>query len=193
MISPPAEQTAAEGPGKPGRLDRLADTVFRGRVLLSSYAALDLILVARLHHWSPWRWAFLGLALTGILDALRLTILASRTGAVRRTFTAVSDSGGEIAGYLATYLLPLLAAPDPSTGDIAGYAIYAVLIAVVTLRSDLAHVNPTLYLLGWKIVTVTTRAGNQKYLVCRRTPRPGEPVRVTDMNGLLHSAGHDGA
>jgi len=193
MIRGRTEQPAAEGPGAPGRLDALQDLVFRGRVLLSSYAALDLILVVRIHHWNTWRWAFLALGILGILDALRLSVLAGRSGAARRTFTMVSDSGGEIAGYLATYLLPLLAAPNPGSGDIIGYAIYTALIATVTLRSDLAHVNPTLYLLGWKIVTVTTQAGRRKYLVCRTAPQPGEPVPITDMNGLLHRPAHDRA
>ena len=87
--------------------------------------------------------------------ALRLTVLARTTSPVPRTFAEVRDAGSEIAAYLATYLLPLLAAPNPETGEIVGYAIYALLIVVITLRSDLAHVNPTLYVLGWKnIVTV---------------------------------------
>ena len=176
----------AGGPGPRGRLDALADTFFRARVLLSSYAALDFILVARLHHWGALRWTFAVLGTAGVLDALRITLLAGSTGAVPRRFTAVRDSGQEIAGYLATYLLPLLAAPGPGSGEIAGYTIYGALIVIVTLRSDLAHVNPTLYALGWKIVSVSTLAGRERYLVCRSAPAVGELVSVTDMNGLLH-------
>lgn len=182
-------QDRPEGPGARGWLDDLQETFFRARVLLSSYAALNFILVARLHYWGALRWCCLGLGVLGLADAFRLTLLAKTRGGEERAFVEVRDAGSEIAGYLATYLLPLLAAPNPGTGEIVGYAIYGVLIVVITLRSDLAHVNPTLYALGWKIVSVRTSTGREKFLVCRTAPRPGNPIYVRDMNGLLHE-GH---
>lgn len=92
-----------------------------------------------------------------------------------------------VAGYLATYLLPLLAGPAPDTGDLLGYLVYGIVVAVVTLRSDLAHINPTLYLLGWKVVTVIQHNGDERYLICRRAPRVGQPARVTQLYGVLHA------
>ena len=177
---------SAVGPGQRQRWDDAQEAIFRARVLLSSYAPLNFIMVARLHHWDVLRWTFLAVGLWGVGDALRVTVLASKTQAVKRAFIEVRDSGSEIAAYLATYLLPLLAAPTPSAGDVIGYAIYGLMIAVITLRSDLAHVNPTLYALGWKVVSVTASNGDQRYLVCRSTPGVGEEVMVTEMNGLLH-------
>jgi hypothetical protein len=188
MQTPNSTQDRPEGPGARSRLDNLQEAVFRARVLLSSYAALNFILVARLSHWGALRWCCLGLGVLGVGDALRLTLLAKTTGGDEKVFVEVRDSGSQIAGYLATYLLPLLAAPNPGTGEIVGYAIYGVLIVVITLRSDLAHVNPTLYVLGWKIVSVQTSTGREKFLVCRTAPRPEHPVYVTDMNGLLHES-----
>lgn len=186
MPTPGSTQDRPEGPGARSWLDDLQEAFFRARVLLSSYAALNFILVARLNHWGVLRWLCLGLGVLGVVDAFRLTLLAKTRGGDEKVFVEVRDSGSEIAGYLATYLLPLLAAPNPGTGEIVGYAIYGVLIVVVTLRSDLAHVNPTLYALGWKIVSVRTGTGREKYLVCRTAPRAGHPIYVTDMNGLLH-------
>jgi hypothetical protein len=181
-------QDRPEGPGTRSRWDDLQEAFFRARVLLSSYAALNFILVARLSHWGALRWCCLGLGVLGVVDAIRLTLLAKTRGGDEKVFVEVRDSGSEIAGYLATYLLPLLAAPNPGTGEIIGYAIYGALIIVITMRSDLAHVNPTLYALGWKIVSVRTSSGRERFLVCRTAPRPGHPVYVTDMNGLLHEA-----
>jgi hypothetical protein len=167
------------------RLARVGRTLLRARILLSSYVALDLILFFRVDvSWL--KLSFLGLALLGLGDALRLTLLASRKQSVPRIFAEVRDSGSEIAGYLATYLLPLLAAPNPDAGDIVGYLIYAVVIAIVTLRSDLAHINPTLYLLGWKVVTVVQENGDERYLICRHAPKGGQQVRVTQLYGILH-------
>ncbi len=181
-------QDRPEGPGARSWLDGLQEGFFRARVLLSSYAALNFILVARLGHWGALRWLCLGLGVLGVVDAFRLTLLANTRGGDEKVFIEVRDSGPEIAGYLATYLLPLLAAPNPGTGEIVGYAIYGALIIVITLRSDLAHVNPTLYALGWKIVSVRMSNGREKFLVCRTAPRPGHPIYVTDMNGLLHES-----
>jgi hypothetical protein len=186
MKTSDSPQHRPEGPGARSRLDDLQEAFFHARVLLSSYAALNFILVARLSHWGALRWCCLGLGVLGVGDAFRLTLLAKTRGGDDKVFVEVRDSGSEIAGYLATYLLPLLAAPNPGTGEIIGYAIYGVLIVVITLRSDLAHVNPTLYALGWKIVSVRTNTGREQFLVCRTAPRPGHPVYVTDMNGLLH-------
>jgi hypothetical protein len=175
------------GPGPRPRSDSFGQTLLRARVLLSSYAPLSFILAARIDSL-PLRIACLSAGLVGVGDALRLTLLASEKQAVPRRVEEVRDSGSQVAGYLATYLLPLLAAPDPRTGDLIGYGIYAVLIAVITLRSDLAHINPTLYLLGWKVVTVTLGDGRDRYLICMTTPRSGTLVHMTELYGVLHAA-----
>jgi hypothetical protein len=99
---------------------QLGPQLVRARVLLSSYAALNLILFARLNPPAP-KLVCLGLALIGFGDGLRLSWLARDTRAVPRIVGEVSDAGPEVAGYLATYLLPLLAAPSPSPGDLVGY------------------------------------------------------------------------
>jgi hypothetical protein len=161
-------------------------------VLLSSYAALFFILAARIEHL-PLELIFVALGTIGVGDALRLTLLASDRAAVPRAFSGVRDSGAQVAAYLATYLLPLLAAPDPGPGDLVGYGIYALVIVVVTLRSDLAHINPTLYVLGWKVVTVVLANGRERYLICKRAPVAGRQVRVTELYGVLHAASDRGS
>lgn len=173
------------GPGEVRLRARTASTVLRARVLLSSYAALFLILFFRLD--PPWaRFVCLGLFLIGLGDGIRLTWLAPR-GFARPTVSYVRDAGGEIAGYLATYLLPLLAAPDPTGGDLAAYGVYFALVGVVSLRSDLAHVNPTIYVLGWRVVTIRIEADDrERYLICRRAPSVGQCVQVSQLVGVLH-------
>lgn len=154
--------------------------------MLSSYAALNLILAARLEPTVP-KYVCLALAVLGVVDGLRLSWLASRKHAVPRRVLESRDAGAEVAAYLATYLLPLLAAPKPSSGDLVGYAIYGVVVIVVSVRSNMAHVNPTLYLLGWRVTSVTLDGGNAEYLVSRKPPRPGDEVRVTRLYGVLHA------
>jgi hypothetical protein len=176
------------GPGTPGRRAGVAAAVVRARVLFSSYAPFFGILALRLDPPAA-RIACLGLVIVGIGDAIRLTWLAPK-GFSRPTVQAVRDAGGEVAAYLATYLLPLLAAPNPDGWDLGAYAVYFGLVIVITLRSNLAHVNPMLYLLGWRVVTVTLEGDedHERYLVCRRAPIPGERVQVAEMVGVLHAS-----
>jgi hypothetical protein len=152
---------------------------------LSSYAPLNAILYARID--GSVRFAFAALAVVGLLDASRLTWLTGRLASVPRRFTEVRDAGGEVAGYLATYLLPFLAAPHASTGDLFGYGIYAVVVIVITIRSNLGAVNPTIYLLGWRVVTVTLEDGRERYLICRRVPAADTSLNVSELYGVLRA------
>jgi hypothetical protein len=179
-------QTSARRALSRARVHSVGSGLVKARVLVSSYAALNLILFARLEPTVP-RLICLGFAIVGIVDGLRLSWLARGTAAVPRRVSEVRDVGPEVAAYLATYLLPLLAAPSPTTGDLVGYAIYGVVVVVVSLRSDMAHVNPTLYLLGWRVTSVTFEEGDRHYLVSRHTPGPGEEIRITRLYGVLHS------
>jgi hypothetical protein len=162
-----------------------ANAIVRARVLVSSYAALNLILFARLEPAVP-KFICLGLAVVGVADGLRLSWLARSKQAVPRTVEEASDVGPEVAAYLATYLLPLLAAPSPTSGDLVGYAIYGVVVVVVSLRSNMAHVNPTLYLLGWRVTGVTLEGGDHQYLISRHAPVSGDQIRVSRLYGVLH-------
>lgn len=185
-LSPAESVETGAGPGRPGLSASVGRTLLRARLLLSSYAPLNLILAARID-LPPVQMLFVGLALVGLGDAIRLTLLVKEKTAVPRAIQDVRDSGAQVAGYLATYLLPLLAAPEPDLGDLIGYGIYGLVLVVITLRSDLAHINPTLYLLGWKVVTVTAHDETERYLVCRKTPRSTK-IHVVVLYGVWHEA-----
>jgi hypothetical protein len=38
----------------------------------------------------------------------------------------VEDRGAEVAGYLASYILPFVVVPEPGWSDLVGYAIFLV-------------------------------------------------------------------
>ena len=97
---------------------------------------------------------------------------------------SVQDASGEVAGYLATYLVPFVTVPSPSAADLAGYCILAVVVLAIFLRSELARINPTLYLLGWRVASITTGETGY-YVVCRRVPRPATGISAVRVGGLL--------
>lgn len=65
----------------------------------------------------------------------------------------------DVTAYVATYLLPILAAkPDHTTGYVA-YGLVAALVLIVAYRADLGAVNPLAYLLSFRAYRVTSREG----------------------------------
>ncbi len=162
----------------------MGGALLRIRVLLSSYAFVTTILALRLDALAP-RLLCAALAVWGFLDAWQLTRTTARKGLRPLVVKDVRDAGREVTAYLTTYVFVLLAEPDPEGWDLAAYAVFAVVLVVVTLRSDLAHVNPTLYLLGRRIVTITDEEGRERYLVCREPPVVGQRLLVAESLGVL--------
>lgn len=97
-------------------------------------------------------WGFLFLA--GLVILL-VIYNARRAGAVDWIVKDSRDQGGAVAGYLATYLLPLL---DPTGSGWrlgAAYSIYLLTVYVIFVRSEgLVLINPTLYLIGYRVFDV---------------------------------------
>ncbi len=185
MVSAVSDAPAsATGPGPRRRRDGVGQALLRARVLLSSYAFVAVILALRFD--ALWlRVLCAAVAVWGVLDAWRLTRTTARKGLRPLVVKDVRDAGREVTAYLTTYVFVLLASPDPSAGDLAAYAVFAVVLVAVSLRSHLAHVNPTLYLLGRRVVTVTDDDDRERYLVCRRPPVVGQRVLVAEALGVL--------
>lgn len=173
-----------DSPAGPARGRQPAGVTFlRLRLFVISYAPLLLIFAVRFNG-TALRSACAAVALLGFLDGWRVTRAVQGKAAMELTPVAVRDSGGEVAGYLATYLLPFVAVASPTARDLVGYGLYFVVVAAIFLRSELAHVNPTLYLLGWRVVTLVLSDRREVYLVCRRARAGNEPVRAVRLAGL---------
>jgi hypothetical protein len=172
----------------------------RVRLFLVSYAPLWMMLALRaLPDGVTLRWtgrpatgtiAFGALALWSFADGWRLVRGSQRRGAITMRFAEVRDEGGAAGGYLATYLLPLLAVTPQGPGDWAAYALYGAVAAVVFVRTDLALVNPTLYLFGWRVVSAVPEAHAAPrpaavIVVCRDPSNLREPVDVVRLAGCL--------
>lgn len=154
----------------------------RARLFVGSYVALFLLLAIRFH--TTWLViACSSIALIGMLDMLWVVF-----GVVRRTepepirLAEVADAGPAVAGYLATYLLPFLIVAQPDARDLIAYAIFLVVSGLVYVRSEMTQVNPTLYLLGRRVVAIRTDGGWPGHLVARSSPQVGDVVQVVSLN-----------
>jgi len=94
----------------------------------------------------------------------------------------VSDAGSEVAGYLATYLLPFLTVAEPNTRDVIAYILFLLVTGLIYVRSEMTQINPTLYLLSRRVVRVTTTAGWSGYVITRTHPEPNQPIKTVTLN-----------
>jgi hypothetical protein len=164
--------------------DDRSTLIVRGFLFLSSYAPLFVILAIRFQG-TALRAVCAGLALIGFAYlAVVLWVIPRTTQQRAYSVDAVKDASGEVAGYRATYLVPFVTVASPSAADLVGYCIFAVVVLVIFMRSDLAQINPALYLLGRRVASIT--AGRRTYyLVCRRLPRPSARMEAARVAGLL--------
>lgn len=167
--------------------DQIEDrTVFivRSQLFLSSYAPLFVILAIRFQG-AALKAVCAGLAAIGIAYLLLVVWIIPRRAQPREyPVASVDDASGEVAGYLATYLLPFVTVPSPTAADLAGYCILGLVVLAIFTRSELARINPTLYLLGLRVASIGTGQYGY-YLVCRRLPRPGTTINAVRVAGLL--------
>lgn len=147
-------------------------------LFLSSYAPLFGLLAIRFE--PQWLWiTCAALAALGLASLLLLLRLDARAEAGPHVLATATDAGGEAASYLASYLLPFLTVAAPALRDVAAYAGFLVIAAVINLRTSVAQVNPLLYLLGYRVLSVTDDRGLRAYIITRRSLQPGERVAAT--------------
>lgn len=152
------------------------EAVLLTRLFVTSYAPLAIMLAVK-NSESVWPlrdsigfWSFAALGTVGLMDAFRLPRGAQRRSHRRVQLTDIQDEGGQVAGYLATYLLPFLNVDIDGWRGGAALAVYFVVLFVVFLRSDLALVNPALYVAGWRVVSATNEGRRVLVLAERNAP-----------------------
>lgn len=182
-----------------GRLRGATEGLIRVRLFFVSYVPLWLMLAFRAVPSGHWRWdsraaaviAFGVLAGYGFVNAVRLIRGSGKTSPQSFIFGEVNDQGGNAAGYLATYLLPFIGLVPQDWGDWAAYALYSLVAMIVFIRTDLTFVNPTLYVLGHRVVSANAYlpegralvAGSPFVVICR-DPRALASSKVVDVTSI---------
>lgn len=136
-----------------------------------------------------------GFVSLGLMLVALLLYNAHRAGGVYWTVSDTSEQGAAVAGYLATYLLPLLAVGVGGWRVTAAYGIYLLVLWVVYVRSDqLLLINPTLYLFRFRIYDAQVRVDAdpphmQHVLILTRLQiTDGARVRIKPLGGDNHLA-----
>ena len=98
--------------------------------------------------------------------------------------SAVEPADTEVTAYIASYLLPILAAASPTTGDIVAYALCGLLILIVAFAADLGSVNPVVYLFRLRVMRARV-AGGHVIILARGVPAVGTTVIATQALGVV--------
>jgi hypothetical protein len=89
----------------------------------------------------------------------------------------------EVTAYIASYLLPIVAAGSPGTGDWFAYGLCAVLILIVAYGADLGSVNPIVYLFGLRVARAEID-GQSIFLLVDRIPPPESSATIARTAGV---------
>jgi hypothetical protein len=196
---PPAARPRAEGPGGKdaardgysSRRERASDLIVELALFMSSYAPLFAILAIRFRS-TGLVVACSTLSAIGFAAGAAVLIRFSQVTSSAWTVRTVEDRGAEVAGYLATYLLPFVTVSEPGARDIVGYVLFLTVVAVIYVRSSLVQINPTLYLFGWRLYAIEVGDGWSGYLLARGPVRQGTDVaavRMTERLFVSYSSG----
>jgi hypothetical protein len=163
----------------------MTESVRRARLFLGSYVLLFVLLAVRFQ--TAWLEIACGvIAAIGLLDMIWIVFWVSkRIGEDPIRLAQVTDAGPEVAGYMATYLLPFLTVAEPTTRDVVAYVIFLLVTGLVYVRSEMTQVNPTLYILGRRVLAVTTDGGWSGHVVVRSSVREGDVILAVPLNPVV--------
>lgn len=156
----------------------ISDIYLRWSFFLSSYVPLLVILAIRLSDKNE-TLTFVALVIASILVVNLALLLNWRVAPRDFSINSVESGSGEIAAYIATYLLPFLVVGDMKWKDLLAYAILVWTIGQAMTRDDVLHINPLLSILRYRIYTVTTKDGVDYYLIGTRRIAAGDRVRAS--------------
>lgn len=121
--------------------------------------------------WRSWgeplAWVFAVPALLGVA-VFAAAAWASRTGTTEPfEFDEIEDSSGDVLGHVGSYLAVAIVDPKASADEaFLGLAVLG-LILLIHVSVGLVHVNPLIYIFGYRTYTAITVRGNAYYLIVR--------------------------
>jgi hypothetical protein len=163
------------------------NTPFAFGLFLSSYSPAFLILAVRSFHYSTALFAIsLGVAIVSASAFLLFIRVAREGGPFRAMIEDVEPRDGDLAAFVATYLLPFVVVFGVTAQDVIALALFLFFIGVLWINSRMIYLNPLLALAGYHVYVVrirpvgapTTESLPRSFLLSHtRDLRAGDEVR----------------
>jgi hypothetical protein len=148
------------------RPPRLGSRSVRVELGLFAFVPVLVLLAIRSRHEWLW-WCFAVPAAVGVVVAVGAAVVVARTNSEPYTFDAIEDASEDVLGHVGSYLLPVVLDVGKSAEEVVIAAVVLALIIQVHIVTGRVHVNPLLYVLGYRIYHATTDTGVAYYLVAK--------------------------
>lgn len=133
---------------------------------LAAFApAMALVAVRSWGQW--WSWAFLGVAAFGLLVMVVGAVLVSTGEPDEFTLIEIRDVSDQVLGHIGAYLVPVLIDTSESGTNTVVAALALALVVHVHIATGRVHLNPLLYLVGYR--SYEARTGSKAYYLLART------------------------
>lgn len=158
---------------------RSADGPVAGRIILlvGAYAPVAIIIAARALPACA-GWVSLGVGIFGLVAWLSFLLWLPARQPREAPVSDIEPVDGEVGAYIVSILLPLVAAGDPTAGDLVAYGLCGVLILCVAYVSNLALVNPLIYFLGYRVARATVDGERTVVLIKKSAELAGDVTVV---------------
>lgn len=162
----------------------------RSILFLCSYSPLFVILFVLLGADQPvLAWIFLGVGLFGLaVTFIFFKFIVFNRSPIRGDITSRNARGGEIMGYIASYIVPFATFSLGSIRQIIALVIFILILGVVYVCSDdMVRINPMFNLFGYRLYEVTSEQGKDSFaLITRRRVKCGDRVLLVKVdNGIF--------
>lgn len=136
----------------------MPNSPFAFGLFISSYSPALLILAVRsFHHSTAIFAASLAAAVLSVAALLLFLRLARQGGPFRATVEDVEPRDGDLAAYVATYLLPFVVVFGATAQDVIALVLFLFFIGLLWVNSRMIYLNPVLALIRYHIYVVQVR------------------------------------
>lgn len=160
-------------------------TIFvRWMLFISSYFPLTVILfILFFNQQFILACVFLGIGIIGLaFTYIYFWVIAPRMAAIPVKISERQDKEGDVMGYVAGYLVPLVTLPLSSWQQITTLLIFLFVLGIIYVKSSMIRINPMLSICGYSLYDVTFEHDPDSYsLFTRHHIRRGETIRIVDV------------
>src|SRR6266487_197062 len=160
-------------------------TVFvRCMLFISSYFPLTVIIYILFATQQPaLAWGSLGIGFIGlILTYIYFFKIVAGMTAIQVKIIGRQERDGDIMGYIASYIVPLVAFPLSGWQQVAVLLIFILVLGAIYINSSMIRINPMLSLVGYHLYDITVENDQDTYsLFTRHRIGRGEIVRMVDV------------
>lgn len=154
------------------------------RLAISALVPAALIVAIRVWTWEGWVWSAVLVAAAVIATVSLASFVRARgtTNPQPQNVVSVDDESDNAPALILTYLFPFLFLTVSDWRDAAAYVVFALVLLLLIVRTDIWKANPLLLIAGYRIYSVEFPSRELSLLFARNRPLPGSVIQVITLS-----------